>query len=189
MHGETYNIRISTKSNTNDEQFRDFEEWYDYNQQKKEQQHLLEHEIKYQQLLIKSKMKKFLKNGVPFTGDLRETFPEYYNKCFRPYKKKPNTDFIFFKYYTDDGKGDDEESDDDLSDYEDYEDEETKDLLLKEIELTFENGYPYEDVEKIFPYFYKRNAERINLLYYHVYNERFNRDPTLTIQKDIAYTK
>jgi hypothetical protein len=75
MHGETYNIKISTKSNTNDEQFRDFEEWYDYNHQKKEQQRLLLQEIKYNQLLIKSKMKKLLKDGAPFTGDLSETFP------------------------------------------------------------------------------------------------------------------
>jgi rubrerythrin len=139
-------------------------------------------------------MKKLLKDAAPFTGDLRETFPEYYNKFFRPYRKIPNTDFIFFKYYTDDGKGDDEESDDEdnddyLSNYEDYDDKETKDLYLKEIELMFENGYHYNDVEKIFPYFYKRNAERINLLYYHVYSERFNRDPTLTVQKDIEIYK
>jgi hypothetical protein len=145
MHGKTFNIKISSKSNTNDEQFREFEEWYDYYQQKKEQDRLLEHEIKYQQLLIKSKMKKLLKDGAPFTGDLRETFPEYYNKCFRPYRKKPNTDFIFFKYYTDDGKGDDDDDDDDDSEDgetdEDYNDNETKDLLLKQIELMFENGY------------------------------------------------
>jgi hypothetical protein len=75
MHGQVSDIKISTKSNTNKEQFRDFEEWYDYNQQKKEQQHLLQQEIKYQQLLIKSKMKKLLKDGTPFTEDLRETFP------------------------------------------------------------------------------------------------------------------
>jgi hypothetical protein len=60
---------------------------------------------------------------------------EYYSKCFVPIKKKPDNDFVYFKYYTDDGKGDDEdeESDDDFSNYEDYEDNETKELLLKEM--------------------------------------------------------
>jgi hypothetical protein len=112
MQGKTYNIKISTKSITNNEQFRDFEEWYDYEQQKIQQERLLQHEIKYQELLIKLKLKKVLKDGAPFTGNLRETFFEYYNKCFVPIEKKPNNDFVFFKYYTDDGKGDDEESKD-----------------------------------------------------------------------------
>jgi hypothetical protein len=48
-----------------------------------------------------------LKEGAPFTGDLRETFPKYYNKCFASIKKKHNNKFVFFKYLTDDGKGDD----------------------------------------------------------------------------------
>jgi hypothetical protein len=100
-------------------------------------------------------MKKLLKDRTPFTGDLRETFPEYYNKCFRLIRKKPNSDFVFFKYYTDDGKGDDEDSEDSESD-EDIEDNETKDLLLKEIELMFENGYTYDDVEKNISIFLQR---------------------------------
>jgi hypothetical protein len=171
MYGKMYNIKISSKSNTNNEQKR-----------------LLQQEIKYQQLLIISKLKKFLKDGTPFTGDLRKTFPEYYNKCFILIKKKPNNDFVFFKYYTDDGKGDDEESKDSQSD-EESEDDETKDLLLKEIELMFQNGYTYEDAERIFPSFYKANSERINLLFTHVLDIRFNRDPTLTIQKVIDIHK
>jgi hypothetical protein len=179
MHGETYNIKISTKSNTNDEQFRDFEEWYDYRQQKIEQERLLQKKIKYNQLLIKSS---------PNIEDVRETFPKYYNKCFRPIRKKPNSDFVFFKYCSDDGKGDDEDSEDSESD-EDIEDNDTKDLLLKEIELMFENGYTYEDAERLFPSFHKANTERINLLYYQVLQVRFNRDPTLTIQKDIDIYK
>jgi hypothetical protein len=133
-------------------------------------------------------MKKLLKDGAPFTGDLRETFPEYYNKCFVSIKKKPNNDFVFFKYYTDDGKGDDEETEDSESD-EDSEDNDTKDLLLKEIELMFENGYTYKDVERLFPTFYAANTERINLLYTQVLDVRFNRDPTLTIQKAIDIYK
>jgi hypothetical protein len=62
-------------------------------------------------------------------------------------QKKPDNDFIFFKYYTDGGKGDDEESEDPVSDYEENEDCECKDLLLKEIELMFRNGYSYTDIE------------------------------------------
>jgi hypothetical protein len=46
-----------------------------------------------------------------------------------------------------------------------------------------------ENVEKQFPYFYKTNSERINLLYYQVYGERFKRDPTLMIEKDIDIYK
>jgi hypothetical protein len=61
------------------------------------------------------KLKKALKEGVQFTGDHRETFPEYYNN-----------EFIYFKYFTEDGKGDDEES---------------EDLVLKEIEPMFQNLY------------------------------------------------
>jgi hypothetical protein len=44
--------------------------------------------------------------------DLRETFPEYYKKSFVPIKKGNNNDFVFFRYFIDDGKGDDEESED-----------------------------------------------------------------------------
>jgi hypothetical protein len=139
MYGKMFNIKISIKSNINNEQFRDFEEWFDYEQQRIEQERLLQQEIKCQELLIKSKLKKVLKDGAPFTGDLRQTFPEYYNKCFVPIEKKPNNDFVFFKYYTDNRKGDDEESEDSESD-EENEDNEAKDLLLKEIELMFENG-------------------------------------------------
>jgi hypothetical protein len=54
------------------EQFRDFEEWFDYEHQRIEQKRLLQQEI------IKSKLKKVLKEGVPFTSDIREIFPEYY---------------------------------------------------------------------------------------------------------------
>jgi hypothetical protein len=129
-------------------------------------------------------LKKITKEGVPFTGDFRETFPEYYNKCFIPIKKKANSDFVFFKNYTDDGKGDDEESEDSLSDNEENEGCNCKDLLLKEIELMFENGYSYTDSAKLFPTFYEVNIARINLLYIQVLQERYNRDPTLTVEKD-----
>jgi hypothetical protein len=122
MHGKMFNIKISNNNNTKMEQFGDFEELFVYEQQRIEQECLLQQEIKYQQSIIKSKLKKVLKDGAPFTGDLRKTFPEYYNKCFIPIKKKPNNDFVFFKYYTDDGKGDDEESEDSVSDYKESDD-------------------------------------------------------------------
>jgi hypothetical protein len=70
MQGKMFNIKISTKSNTNNEQFCDFEEWFDYEQERIEQERLLQQEIKYQQLIIKSKLKKVLKEDTPFTGHL-----------------------------------------------------------------------------------------------------------------------
>jgi hypothetical protein len=139
MRAKVINIKISTNINTKDKQYRDFEDCFDYEYQKIEQERLLQRDIDYQRSIINSKFKNVLKEGATFTGDLLETFPEYYNKCFRPIKKKPNSDFVFFKYYTDDGKGDVGESEDPVSDYEENEDGECKDLLLKEIELMFEN--------------------------------------------------
>jgi hypothetical protein len=50
---------------------------------------------------------------------------------------------VFLKDFTDDGKGNNEES----------EDNESKDLLLKEIELMFENGYFYKTLQKCFHHF------------------------------------
>jgi hypothetical protein len=55
--------------------------------------------------------------------------------------------------------------------------------------LIFENGYFYTDIEKMFPTFYAANSERINLLFTQVLDERFRRDPTLTIEKDINVYK
>jgi hypothetical protein len=72
---------------------------------------------------------------------------------------------------------------------EESEENESKDLLLNEIELMFENGYFYKNVEKMFPTFYEANTERINLLYTQILEERFKRDSTLTIQKDIDIYK
>jgi hypothetical protein len=57
--------------------------------------------------------------------------------------------------------------------------------LIKEIELLFENGYFYTDIEKMFTKFYKDNKSKINFLFTHVLEERFKRDPTLEVQKDI----
>jgi hypothetical protein len=69
------------------------------------------------------------------------------------------------------------------------EEPELEDLLLKEIELLFVNGYLYTDIEKMFPKFYKHNKSKINFLYTQVLAERFKKDPTLEIQKDINIYK
>jgi hypothetical protein len=58
--------------------------------------------------MIKQNLKKGLKEGAQFTDDLREAFPKYFIKSFLPIKKKNNNEFLFFKYFTDDGKRDDE---------------------------------------------------------------------------------
>jgi hypothetical protein len=69
------------------------------------------------------------------------------------------------------------------------EDNETKDLLLKKIESMFENWYFFMDIKKHFPTLYSAKTEKINLLYTQVLYERFKKDPTLIIQKDIDIYK
>jgi hypothetical protein len=49
----------------------------------------------------------------------------------------------------------------------------------------FQNGQFYKNIEKMFTTLYIANTERINLLYIRVLDERFKRDPTLTIEKNI----
>jgi hypothetical protein len=61
--------------------------------------------------------------------------------------------------------------------------------LLKEIKLLFENGYFYTDIEKMFSKFYKDSKLKINFLYAQLLDERFKRDPTLEIEKDIDIYK
>jgi hypothetical protein len=61
--------------------------------------------------------------------------------------------------------------------------------LLKEIELLFENGYFYTDIEQMFLKFYKNNKAKINFLFTQVLEERYKRDPTLEVQKDINVYK
>jgi hypothetical protein len=43
----------------------------------------------------------------------------------------------------------------------------------------------YTDIEKMFPKFYKDNKSKINFLYTQILAERFKRDTTLEVQKDI----
>jgi hypothetical protein len=56
------------------------------------------------------------------------------------------------------------------------EEPESEDLLLKEIELLFENGYFYTDIEEMFPKFYKDYKSKINFLHTLVIQERFKRE-------------
>jgi hypothetical protein len=53
----------------------------------------------------------------------------------------------------------------------------------------FQNEYSYTDIEKNFLEFYEVNIEWINLFYTQVLEERFNRDPTLTVEKNINIYK
>jgi hypothetical protein len=94
---------------------------------------------------------------------------------------------VFFKYSTNNGKVDDESEKEDLESEEQLsssssEELESKDLLLKEIELLFENEYFYTDIEKMFSKFYKDNKSKINFLYTQVIAERFKKHQTLEVQ-------
>jgi hypothetical protein len=48
----------------------------------------------------------------------------------------------------------------------------------------FENDYSYKDVAELFLTFYEVNIAKINLLFIQVLQKRYNRDPTLVIEKD-----
>jgi hypothetical protein len=92
---------------------------------------------------------------------------------------------VLFKYSTNNGKVDDNEKEgpesEEQSSSSSSEESESEDLLLNEIELLFENGYFYTDIEKKFLKFYKDNKSKINFLYTQVLGERFKRDPTLEV--------
>jgi hypothetical protein len=184
MFGKVFNIKINTNSITNEQQFNKFEEWFDYQHQLLEQERLLQREEKEQESLNKSQIKKIENENDSYTDELRDVFPKYYNKSFKPVKKGDSKDFVYFKYTTNDRIIDDSEKEDLES-----EEPESQDLLLKEIELLFENGYFYTDIEKMFPKFYKDNKKKINFLFTQVLEERYKKDPTLEIQKDINVYK
>jgi hypothetical protein len=87
MKARMYRIKVSTKSTTNDQQYQEFDDWFSNETERVEQERLLLEQLRYQHSIIKSKLKKINKEGVPFTGDFRETFPEYYDRCFILIKK------------------------------------------------------------------------------------------------------
>jgi hypothetical protein len=141
MFGKVFNIKINNNSITNEQQLKDFEEWYDFEHQCIEQERLLQREQKEQQLLNKSRIKKIEDEDVSYTDDLRDVFPKYYDKYFKPIKKDNSKDFVFFKYSTNNGNVDNNNEKEDLeSSSSSSEEPESEDLLLKEIELLFENG-------------------------------------------------
>jgi hypothetical protein len=79
---------------------------------------------------------------------------------------------VLFNYSTENGKGDDvdEKEKEDLefeeqSSFSSSKEFECKDLLVKEIELLFENNWLFTDIEKMIPKFYRENKMRINHLH------------------------
>jgi hypothetical protein len=53
MYGNLFNIKVNTISTTNEQLFNDFQEWFDYEHQRIEQERLLQREQKEQQSLNK----------------------------------------------------------------------------------------------------------------------------------------
>jgi hypothetical protein len=122
--------------------FNDFEEWFDCEHQRIEQERFLQQQLNHQRSIIN--LKKIRDEDVSCTDDLRDVFPNYYDKPFLPFKKGDRKDFIFFKYSTNNGKVDDYNEKEEFESEEQSttcssEELESKDLLLKEIELLFEN--------------------------------------------------
>jgi hypothetical protein len=76
MYGEVFNIKVSTNTITNEQQFNEFEEWFDY-QHQLNQDGLLQCEEKEQESLHKSQIKKIEDENVSYTDDLRDVFPKY----------------------------------------------------------------------------------------------------------------
>jgi hypothetical protein len=143
--------------------------------------------------LNKSQIKKIENENDSYTDDLRDVFPKYYNKSFKLVRKGDSKDFVYFKYSTNDQIIDECEKEDleseEQSSSSSSEEPESQDLLLKEIELLFENGYFYTDIEQMFPKFYRDNKSKINFLFLEVQEERYKKDPTLEIQKNINVYK
>jgi hypothetical protein len=104
MFGKLFNIKINNNSTTNEQLFNEFQECFDYEHHWIEQERLLQQEQKEQQSFNKSHTKKIIDEGVSYTDDLRDVFPKYYHKFFKPVKKGDNKDFEFFKYSIDNEK-------------------------------------------------------------------------------------
>jgi hypothetical protein len=60
----------------------------------------LQPELNLQQSIIKPQLKKIIDEHVSYTDDLRDVFPNYYDKFFLPFKKGDNKDLVFFWYST-----------------------------------------------------------------------------------------
>jgi hypothetical protein len=175
MFGKVFNIKVNNNSTTNEQLFNYFEEWFDFEHQRIEQERLLELEQKEQQFLNKPHVKKVIDEDVSYSDDLRDGFPKYYDKSFLPVKKGNSKDFVFFKYSTNNEKEKEDLESEDQSSSSSSEELESEDLLLKQIELLFENWYFYMDIKKVFPKFYKDNKSKINFLYTKVLDKRFKK--------------
>jgi hypothetical protein len=112
MYSRLFNIKINTNSSTNEQQLNDFQELFDHEHQRIEQERLLQQEQKEQQSLNKLHVKKIKDEDVSYTDNLRDVFPKYYNKSFKPVKKGNSKDFVFFEYSTNDQIFDDSEKED-----------------------------------------------------------------------------
>jgi hypothetical protein len=185
MFDKLFTIKINNNSTTNEQLFNDFEECFDYEHQRIEQERLLQQELNHQRSIVKPQLKKIIDEDVSYTNDIRDVLPNYYDKSFKPVKKYNNKNFIFFKYSTNNDNEKEDLQSEEQSSSSSSEELESKNLLLKEIELLFEKCYFYSDIEKMFPKFYKDNKSKINFLYTQVLDERFKKDPTLEVQKDI----
>jgi hypothetical protein len=88
--------------------FNDFQEWYDTEHERIEQERLLQREQKEQGSLNKPHVKKIIDEDASYTDDLRDVFPNHYDKSFQLIKKGDNNNknFMFFKYSNDNEKED-----------------------------------------------------------------------------------
>jgi hypothetical protein len=104
LFGKLFKIKINSNSSTNEQQFNDFQEWFDYEHQRIEQKRFLQKQLNHKKSFIKPQLKKIIDEDVSYTDDLRDVFPKYYDKPFLPIKKGDSKDFVFFKYSTNNEK-------------------------------------------------------------------------------------
>jgi hypothetical protein len=153
MYGKVFNIKVNTNSTSNEQQFNDFQEWFDYEHQRIEQECLIQQEQKEQQSFNKPLVKKIKDEDVSYTDDLRHVFPKHYNKSFKLVKKSNSKDFVFFKYSSNNGKIDENEKEDLECEEESSsssEELESKDLLLKELNYCFKMDNSIQILKRCF---------------------------------------
>jgi hypothetical protein len=173
---------------TNEQQFNDFQEWFYYEYQLIEQEPLLQQELNHQRSFIKPQLNKIIDEDVSYTDDIRDVFPKYYDKSFLPVKKEDSKDFVFFKYSTNNENKKEDLEFEEQSSSSSSEQLESKDMLFNEIELLFENGYFYTDIEKMFPKFYKDNKSKINFLCTQVLDERLKKTRLWKFTRTLMFT-
>jgi hypothetical protein len=60
MFRKLFNIKINNNSRSNEQLFNDFQEWFDCDHQRNEQERLLQQELNYQHLIIRQQLKRIL---------------------------------------------------------------------------------------------------------------------------------